>query len=244
VNRLAGAQELLDGELDRDLLRGNLDDLARVNRWLGGVALSRRAIVALLASDRDGGRIDLLDVGTGAGDIPTALVRWFRDRDVSVRATATETRPEIVEEARGRTASVPDLSIELVTEGRLPYPDGAFDVGHCSLVMHHLDEPAATELLRELARVSRLGVVVNDLDRRRRFRLGATLMAAITTRNAYTRHDGPLSVRRAYRPDELTGLAGRAGLGEVARFVHPLGYRYAIAFTKAPDPQPVACGLD
>ena len=45
MRRLAGARELLDGPLDDpDALRGNLRDLARINRLMGGTAASRRAL--------------------------------------------------------------------------------------------------------------------------------------------------------------------------------------------------------
>jgi ubiquinone/menaquinone biosynthesis C-methylase UbiE len=233
VKRLAGAQELLDGKLDLELLRGNLDDLARVNRWLGGTVLSRRAIVALLTGRVDRDRpIRLLDVGTGAGDIPAALVGWFAARGLSMEAVATDTRQEIVDEARLRTRGVDGLSVELVGEDALPYDDGAFDVAHVSMVTHHLEAPAVTHLLRELARVGQHGVVVNDLDRTLRFWLGALALSRVATRNRYTRTDGPMSVQRSWRVPEIEALAAAAGLRPIARFVHPFGYRYAIAFQR------------
>src|SRR5918998_5623219 len=64
MRRLAHAQELLDGPLDDDAtLEGNLRDLARVNRLLGGTDLSDRALDALAGEPARGGRtIALLDV--------------------------------------------------------------------------------------------------------------------------------------------------------------------------------------
>ena len=52
MRRVTDRDELLDGPLDDvALVRGNLRDLARVNRRLGGVRLSIAAIAAL-AGDR------------------------------------------------------------------------------------------------------------------------------------------------------------------------------------------------
>jgi 2-polyprenyl-3-methyl-5-hydroxy-6-metoxy-1,4-benzoquinol methylase len=236
VKRLAGAKELLDGELDPDLLRGNLDDLARVNRWLGGTVLSRRAVVALLARRADRrAPASLLDVGTGAGDLPAAMIGWFGARGVGLCATAGDTRAAIVEEARKRTKGVDGLTVELVPEEALPYDDDAFDVAHVSMVLHHLETPEAIAMLSELARVSRLGVVVNDLDRTVRFWLGAIALSRITTRNDYTRTDGPMSVQRGWRVPEVEEMAAMIGLRPVARFTHPFGYRYAIAFERDRD---------
>ena len=47
----------------------------------------------------------------------------------------------------------------------LPFEDGAFDVGHCSLLVHHLDPDEVATVLREMGRVASASVVVNDLRR-------------------------------------------------------------------------------
>ena len=94
--------------------------------------------------------------------------------------------------------------------------DSSFDVVHSSMVLHHLEPAAAVGLLAEMRRVARRAVIVNDLDRGRHWWLLARLLVALTTRNAYTRHDAPLSVRRAYRAAEVREMAARAGLVERA----------------------------
>jgi ubiquinone/menaquinone biosynthesis C-methylase UbiE len=232
VKRLSNVQELLDGPLDPDLLDGNLRDLARVNRWLGGIALSRRALVALLRGHP--GHVELLDVGTGAADIPDALVEWLARRRRHLLVTAVDTRPEILAAARRRIGDRVGLKLELVSGDRLPHDDGAFDVAHCSLVLHHLDPGQAHRLLTEMARVSRLGIIVNDLDRGWLTWVGAWLLGRLATRNPYTRHDGPLSVRRAYRAAEVAQMATRAGLVETARFHDVFRHRYSICLVRAP----------
>jgi hypothetical protein len=101
--------------------------------------------------------------------------------------------------------------------------------------MHHLEQPAAEAMLRELARVSRLGVVINDLDRTRASWLGAIALSRLATRNRYTRTDGPMSVRRAWRAPELEQMAATVGLRRLALFRHPFGYRFAIALAHDRD---------
>lgn len=232
MERAEHLPELLDGPLDGETLAGNLRDLSRVNRWLGGTVLSRRALLALTRGRP--GEIEMLDVGTGAADIPDALIAWFARRGRRLRVTAVDSRQEILDAARSRVGALPhSLQLELVDSDRLPYPDDSFDVAHCSLVLHHAEPADALRLLLEMARVSRVGVIVNDLDRRWLFWLGAWLLSRLTTGNAYTRHDAPVSVRRAHRPAEVAQLATRAGLVETARFHDPLRHRYAICFVTA-----------
>ena len=91
------------------------------------------------------------------------------------------------------------LEIRLAPGDHLDADDASFDVVHSSMVLHHLEPAAAVGLLAEMRRVARRAVIVNDLDRGRHWWLLARLLVAVTTRNEYTRHDAPLSVRRAYR---------------------------------------------
>jgi ubiquinone/menaquinone biosynthesis C-methylase UbiE len=231
MQRLAHAAELLDGPLDDpDALAGNLRDLRRINRLLGGVRLSRLAIAAL--ADGSTGDLTLLDVGTGGADIPVALLADARRRGRRLEIVAVDARPEVLAAAvsiRPGIAETPGLTLA-VSDGRsLPYSDAAFDIAHASLVLHHAADEEAVALLREMARVARVGVVVNDLSRARIHWMGAWLIANLLTRNAFTRHDAPLSVRRAYRPEEMRDLLERAGLRPVAHVGGFLGHRYAIA---------------
>jgi ubiquinone/menaquinone biosynthesis C-methylase UbiE len=227
VDRLTGVEELLDGALeDRPALAANLRDLRRINRLTGGASLSLRAVRAL----GDAGTV--LDVGTGAADIPILLLADGRRRGVPLEVTATDSRPEVLDAARlarPSLAAMPGLVLEVADGRRLPYRDASFDVGHASMVLHHLDPDDAVAFLRELRRVSRLGIVVNDLARGRLFWLGAWLISHTLAASRYTRRDGPLSVRRAWTRDEMVELLGRAGLTPVATFVGFAGHRYAIA---------------
>ena len=133
MDRSTGAEELLDGPLDdRIALIGNLRDLARVNRRLGGIDLSARAIDALAPGRSP---IDVLDVGTGGADIPLALIERGRASGRLVRVTAIDNRPEVLEaaaQADQRVALARELALRLADGGALPFPDGAFDVAHAS----------------------------------------------------------------------------------------------------------------
>jgi ubiquinone/menaquinone biosynthesis C-methylase UbiE len=236
MRRLAGATELLDGPLDDPVaLRGNLRDLAWINRRLGGTRASRRAIDRLL--DRRSGPHSLLDVGTGAADIPIALMAASARSERTLRVTALDSRAEIIAAARAldpRLATTADLQL-VVADGRsLPWPDRSFDVVHASLVLHHLEPAEAVRFLAEAGRVARHGVVVNDLVRGRQHWLGARVLLALTTRNQYTRHDGPLSVRRAYSRMELRALLAAAGLRPIAEVGAFAGHRVAIAAVRIP----------
>jgi Methylase involved in ubiquinone/menaquinone biosynthesis len=236
MERRTDAVELLDGPLDDPAaLVANLRDLRRINRWLGGASLSAVAIDALAAHRPE---LTLLDVGTGGADIPLALLERARERGRRLSVVGIDSRPEILAAAvRARPAIGATDGLELqVGDGRsLPYPDRSFDVAHASLVVHHCAPDPAVGLLKEMARVARLGIVVNDLDRGWLGWSGAWLLGHLLTGNRYTRHDAPLSVRRAYRADEMATMLRTAGLTPVRTIRGALGQRYAIAALTTPE---------
>jgi len=204
----AHERELLDlPDLDPVELRANLRELAVLNRLAGGAAASIRAIAGL-AGDEE---ITILDVGTGGGDMPLAFARQG-SRLGGWRVIAVDNRPEILELAASWTAGEPNVTTLLADARQLPIGDGEVDVAHASLLLHHLDPPDALGVLRELRRVSRRGVVINDLQRGILPVALATLTVAVLARSRYTRHDGMLSARRAYTLAELDSMLGEVGL--------------------------------
>ena len=213
------------------LLAECLDDLRRVNRWLGGVRLSIRALEGLTKDLAPGAGLTVVDLATGSADIPRAVAAWAGRRGLRAHLLATDFSPEILGlAARG---APPGVEFVVADARRLPFDQGSFDVATCSLVLHHLEPDDAVLMLKEMRRVARRGVVVNDLVRSWVGYVGAQLVARTMSRSPLFRHDAPLSVRRAYTRGEMATLAARAGLGPV-RFLGFPGYRVAMIASGPP----------
>jgi len=200
----ADAEELLDsGSLSRQEVADNLADLARLNGLLPGGAGASVAGVRRLVGR---GAARILDVGTGGADIPLRFARsgW--------RVTAVDINAHVLAVARAATREEPAVEVAEGDGRRLPFADASFDVAHCSFLIHHLAPEEARATLGELRRVSRAGVVVNDL-RRGPWPLLATWATTVAVaRSAVTRADGTASARRAYTLEELDAMLAAAGL--------------------------------
>jgi SAM-dependent methyltransferase len=199
----ADAVELLDsGRLSPPEVEANLADFARLNRLPGGTAASMAGIDRLVGS---GNAARILDVGTGRGDMPLA----FAARGWEV--AAVDANPDVLVIAR-RELRRSGIDVVEADARSLPFEDGAFDLAHASLLLHHLDPAAAVAALRELRRVARRGVVVNDLRRGLVPLVACAVSVALLARSRVTRSDGLASARRAYTLDELDRLLDEAGL--------------------------------
>ena len=230
LSRAADAPERMDRpDVDPDTLRGALDHIAAVNRWLGARrALLRHLEWAFPHPDAGGtrGPIRVLDLGTGSGDLAEVITRWGRQTGRRIHVVGVDLHAATLEIARRRTDAIPLVRGDGL---RLPFRDGTFDLVHLSMILHHMDGAALTGLLREAARTGRGGrILVGELERSVLHYLGARILAATIWRgNAVTRHDGPLSVRRAFKAPELLALAREAGLREAAVHRHPV-YRLVL----------------
>jgi ubiquinone/menaquinone biosynthesis C-methylase UbiE len=224
--RLEGAVERLDApDADPRDVEASLGDLARINRLLGGTRLTLRALEKLL-DGRERGPLTLLDAGSGGGDMAAAMASWARRRGFTPHVIGVDASPSITALAAKRVGDGVELRVGDMRA--LDLKDSSVDVATCSLVIHHLEPPEAVRALRELARVARVGVVVNDLVRTRLGLVGAHVLIRLLTRNPITRHDAVVSVRRAYTRRELLGLVSEAGL-QPLDVRGTLGYRVAIA---------------
>lgn len=218
--RLLHAEEYLDEPWHDDaVLKGSLADIAFVNRWLGG----RRALIRGVEEVAGAGPLTILDAGTGSGDLPRAIVAWARRRGIRVRVVASDIHDQTLAIARRQSRAYPEIEFLRADVRHLPLPDSSVDLALLSMTLHHLDEDDAVMALRELGRVARRGVLVGELERSWPGYLGARILAATLWRsNRLTRHDGPISVQRAFTPAELHHLACSAGLASPKVRRHPL----------------------
>jgi SAM-dependent methyltransferase len=232
--RARGEERMDDPHQDRTELARGLADLRAVNRWLGGTRLVLRHL-ARLTSRRPDRAWTVLDVATGSADIPLAIVGWARRRGLEVRVVATDLLAGTLEVARARTGAEPAVIVQAADARALPFRDAAFDVVLCSTALHHFDHRGELlSVLREMGRVARIGGIVSDLHRSRAALVGARLLAATAwRRHPVTRHDGPLSVRRALTASELLELGLAAGLPAPRVRRHP-AFRVALTWEAPP----------
>jgi len=221
IRRVAGAMELLDGPVAAADRAASLADIERLSAWFGGYALTLREIRRLAARGPRGRALVVLDVGGGAAGLALRAAAWARRRGVGLRVVVVEREPAALALARRACVGYPEIRLVQADATALPIRAGAADVATSSLTLHHLEPDAAVASLREMAAAARLGVVVNDLLRTPLAWALVWLATRLLRCHPISRHDGPLSVRRAYAPAELAELAARAGLGALTIRAYP-----------------------
>ena len=191
-------------------LDDTLRHVALVNRWLGGER-ALRLHLALLR--RTGGEVSVLDVGTGNAVLLKRIIAWGERGGGRWWGVGVDLHPQMLAAARRAVGGLPLVRAHALA---LPFPPRSFQVALCTLTLHHFSDDEARALVRELARVARRLVLVNDLARGLPGYLSARLFSSTWWRaNEFTRHDGPLSVLRSFTPDELVRIGREGGLSHV-----------------------------
>ncbi len=211
IMRRVEQDELLDtGYGSEGEVRASLDDLWRINRYLGGI----RALTVHLDRRLWGQARTVLDIGSGSGEIAALIAARYPQ--CRVMALDNSRRHLVVaREKVGRS-----VMLVQADAGHLPFGANSVDYVVSSLFLHHLGPDAVAGLLRRAYEIARCGVVMSDLVRGRvplmAFRCITPLVSPIT------RHDGAVSVRRAYTVSEMRELAARAGLRHGRVRGHPM----------------------
>ncbi len=212
--------EWMDEPCSRDELGACLRDLAKVNRWL----LAYRPVLGWLDSlelKKVEGPLRILDVGCGYGDVLRRIERWARVRGVGVELTGIDLNADAVSIAA--EASGPGSGIRWRQADVFAYrQEESPHIVMSSLFTHHLADADIVRFLQWMERQASMGWFIHDLSRNaipyHLFRLLAKGMRL----HPFVQHDGPVSIRRSFAPEDWQRMCTCAGLG--ARDVTIRGY--------------------
>jgi SAM-dependent methyltransferase len=202
-----GVELLDDPAADPVAVAESLRNIARANRWFGGAAAVRYGLSRTLGAATPGEAFSLLDLGTGAGDLPRMAERWGSKRGIRIKPVGLElSRPGATLARRA------GLEIIVGCAGTPPIRDKSVDVVLVSQVAHHLSPASVVRLFHTCDRLARRAVIIADLRRHTLAISGFWLGSRLLRFDGITIADGVTSIRRGFSRDELLGLMTRAGV--------------------------------
>ena len=205
-------REILDDQTP-ERAAPSLADIVRINRLLGGHGVLRKCLRGIVSP---GERFTLLDLGAGSGDAGAQVLNTYPNASV----VSLDYRLHHVRTARTHRV--------VADAFRLPLRPRSFDIVYAGLFLHHFDDAEVTQLLRNMAAVSRRYVIVNDLERNilPYYFLPATQW--LLKWDPITIHDGMISVQAAFTAPEMRDLSERAGLRQIQVQTHRPSFRISM----------------
>lgn len=209
-----------------------LQGLARIN-WFSGSSRILWPSLRDLARQRAPQPVRVLDLATGAGDLPRRLWRKAQRAGLKLEIDGADVSQQAVEFAtqcsRAEQVDVRFFRLDVLTA---ELPDH-YDVVMSSLFLHHLEEEQAARLLQRMTTAARTMILINDLRRSQGHYLLALVATRLLSRSPVVHVDGPRSVAAAFTLAEVRRLTDRAGIGPVQLSRH-WPYRFLLKWQR-PD---------
>lgn len=162
-------------------------------------------MLAAVAAARGIKELSWLDVGGATGDMASEVQKSLARFGISLR-------PVVLDRAAGHLgATLPSVCGNALA---LPFRDASFDVVGSSLFAHHLEPEELLLFAAEGLRVARHAFLLDDLVRNA-LHFALAVAGRPIYRSRLTRHDAPVSVRRAYTVDEIRGILQPAGAAKI-----------------------------
>ena len=199
-----------DPALDHQMHDSALKALGRINL----LSRSQNRVIQTIRTNfgKTTGPLKILDIASGGGDMALGLSQFAKRHSLPWEVAGTDISAHAVDYASQRAREMGlETSFYRLDAVNQSLPQ-KYDIVMCHLFLHHLSEEDAGKLLKNMAASASRLVLIDDL---LRSRLGyglAWVGCRLLTRSWVVHHDGPASVKSAFRMDEVSSLANAAGL--------------------------------
>lgn len=217
--------ELMDNfKGSKDELRVILQDINRVNQLLGGYTITLHAVFELI-SIKLKESYTILDMGCAEGTMLRKLALAARKRNIKVHLIGVDLNEQSLQLAREYSADYPEISYmqcDILTED---FSHLSIDVVMTTLTLHHFTDKGVVQFVNRFNNLATLGVVINDLERSPIAYYLFKAFSFFFIKTEVAKKDGLLSIRRAFKKNELLGYAA-----QVANASHDIKWKWAFRY--------------
>ena len=211
-------KELIDDlELDNDALRENLEELAIINKYLGGNQVTISGLKKLISSNNstiqqfNNSKITIADLGCGGGDMLMVMADWAKKKDINAQFIGIDANDFMIDFAQKRTHNYHNISYLHQNIFSEEFQKHSFDIVTMTLFCHHFEDEALIKILQQFRKQTRLGVVINDIHRHWFAYHSIAWITKLFLKSYLVKNDAKLSVWRAFRRKDLENIIQKAG---------------------------------
>lgn len=195
----------------RDLYQA-LHELESINYLLGGNYVTLNGIEQILDKTKRSTEIRIADLGCGSGDMLKHIRRMLDKRKTKATLTGIDANPNIVRFAMANTPAACRIQYESVNIFSDEFRERRYDIVTATLFFHHFSDRELMRFFKQLRNQVSTGVVINDIHRHWFSYYAIKWLTRVFSRSSMVKHDGPVSVLRAFNRKELKEILRGAGI--------------------------------
>jgi ubiquinone/menaquinone biosynthesis C-methylase UbiE len=211
-------KELIDDlELDNDALRENLEELALINKYLGGNQVTISGLKKIVfhqnstTQQLNNSAINIADLGCGGGDMLIVMANWAKKQNLNAQFIGIDANDFMIDFAKKRTANYQNVSYLHQNIFSEEFKKHQFDIVTMTLFCHHFDDESLIKILQQFRKQTRLGIVINDIHRHWFAYHSIAWITKLFLKSYLVKNDAKLSVWRAFRRKDLENIIQKAG---------------------------------
>lgn len=212
-NNRANGQEIMDDlHVSGVDLHRALRELESINYLLGGNYVTLNGLIQLLDQKQIAGEIHVVDVGCGSGDMLKLMRKLLERRKINATLTGIDANPNVITYAAAHTPAVCRIHYEVIDIFSDEFKIRRFDVVTGTLFFHHFTSPQLVAFFKRLKGQVTTGLIINDIHRHWFAYYAIKWLTKFFSRSPMVRHDGPLSVLRAFKRNDIVEILEKAGI--------------------------------
>ena len=195
-----------DLSMEGDMLRKTLEQIANINKRLGGNKATINGLHTLLKAQPKDVTMSIVDLGCGSGDMLRAVADYGRKNSFTFNLTGIDANACTVNYARKLSVNYPEISYLEMDVQSIEFSGIPFDMVITTLFLHHFTDQEIERLLIPIVNKVRIGIVINDLHRSK---IAYFLFKVISLfiKNPMVKKDGAISVLRGFKKNELITIS-------------------------------------
>ncbi|MFO7845318.1 MAG: methyltransferase domain-containing protein [Balneolaceae bacterium] len=196
------ARELMDyPHCDPDLLDNTYMQFSTVNRLIGGWQWMYKHYLRPVIKNA-GGRVAVLDIGCGGGDIIALLNQMILEDGFQATFTGIDPDPRAIRFAREK-AWPQNMRFLKATSSELAQQNDRFDIVLSNHLLHHLTTHQIQQVSGDAVKLCKGIVLFSDIERSDLGYATFSLISPLLFRNSFISADGATSIKRSFTQDEL-----------------------------------------
>jgi len=192
-----------DFSMEGDDLIDALDKIASINRLLGGNKITLDGVKSLIEHVPISQEIKIIDLGCGSGDMLRMLADFAERENRNFKLIGIDANNNTILRAKEMSTVYPNISYLTENVFSPDFKNLEYDISLCTLTLHHFKDDELLQIMRILDRNSRIGIVINDLQRSALAYRLFQLLGFVFQLKKMPKEDGLTSILRGFKKQEL-----------------------------------------
>ncbi len=207
-----------------DSLRIVFDDINRVNRVLGGNAVTINAMARLIKSNPKD-HYTIVDMGCGDGNMLREAAEYCKKNKIKVNLIGIDLNQDALQLAKEASGSYPNIKYLNKDILKLDTTQLQCDILINTLCMHHFTNAQLVTFLKKFIELGKIGIVINDLHRSGWAYYLFKLFSVIFIKTKVAKIDGLISISKGFVKSDLMSYAKR-----LPSVTHQIEWKWAFRY--------------